>query len=651
MSDSLSGSDVLLIVPPFSSINRPSLGVHLLQACARERGVNVDIFYANLLFASTIGAKQYIALCFGPQILLGGERLFARTAYGVPPLGHNKDEVLRKIVVAEDFKRNSEEKYNLAIPPSDLLKFEKLVPSWVDKVASDVAARDYKIVGATTMFEQTAAAISLLNAVKERNEEITTIIGGPNCEEEMAEGIASLTDSIDYIFSGESEETFIRFLQQYAAGTLPSEKIIYGSPCQNMEALPPPDYEEYYQQLKHYLPKVAEKPAHIILPYETSRGCWWGQKHHCTFCGLNGLGMGFREKSAEKSLRELRHLLKQHPSGRVQMSDNIMPYTFFKSLVPDLKDLAQEVPDLTIYYEQKANLSLEQVIALKEAGINHIQPGIEALSTSLLRRMDKGVTAKQNIALLRYARSTGIAVDWNLLWKFPGDELYEYEEILELAPLMHHLEPPSGFFPLSIDRFSPYYDEPERYGLTNIRPWHSYAQLLPHTADVDKVAYHFIADYESASGANLDMMREIEEAIFTWQEKWKDTHVTFSFGTVQVKEQPILEVTQCDDGTFLLRDTRPSVDNPDEMQLTQAQASAVLAPRRYEPNPEIEWAIQHKFGVVLDEHHYVPLATADPELILAFESSLSQRKPTLSSKKRSIPVPVATPDPESIAAD
>src|SRR6516165_8740115 len=79
--------DVLIIVPPFADFDRPALGPHVLQACAREAGFEVRVLYANLLLAEEIGAQTYLALCYAPTALLMGERFFAATAYGVPSLG------------------------------------------------------------------------------------------------------------------------------------------------------------------------------------------------------------------------------------------------------------------------------------------------------------------------------------------------------------------------------------------------------------------------------------------------------------------------------------------------------------------------------------------------------------------------------------
>src|SRR5207249_717113 len=145
------------------------------------------------------------------------------------------------------------------------------------------------------------------------------------------------------------------------------------------------------------------------------------------------------------------------------MSDNIMPHSYFRTVLPQL---ALIQPKAEIFYEQKANLTLQKVRALARAGITRIQPGIEALSTALLRRMDKGITARQNVALLRYCRSLGVTCHWQLLYDLPGDSIGEYEETFDLIQLVTHLPPPGGMSRLAIDRFSPYFADPSRFDIS-----------------------------------------------------------------------------------------------------------------------------------------------------------------------------------------
>ena len=78
----------LLVVPPFFELRYPCIGVHVLQACAAAAGFRVPVLYANVLFASYIGAARYQTIAQAPLGTFLGERLFARAAYGVAPLGH-----------------------------------------------------------------------------------------------------------------------------------------------------------------------------------------------------------------------------------------------------------------------------------------------------------------------------------------------------------------------------------------------------------------------------------------------------------------------------------------------------------------------------------------------------------------------------------
>lgn len=588
--------DALIIVPPFAALERPALGPHLLQACAKAAGFEVRILYANLLLAAEIGELNYTALCYSPLRDLMGERFFAATAYGSPPLGRSG--------TAQGGSWLTQPRYPL-IELGEIRKLELAVAESVDKLVASILKLDFDIIGCSTTFQQTAASVALLKRLKALRSSIVTILGGANCEGDMAEGILSLDGGIDFVFSGESESSFPAFLRDARSGHLPSSRVVQGQPCMDLDQVPTPDFEEYYQQLERFLPdRQLVSDEDIWLPYESSRGCWWGEKHHCTFCGLNGQGMAFRAKSPDRVVTELAHLLASHPSKRVTMVDNIMPHDYFRELIPRL---GTELPGLHLFYEQKANLSLSNVVALRNAGFAVIQPGIEALSTSLLKRMDKGVAARQNIALLRYARSVDLSLTWNLLYQIPGDRLEEYEQTLDLLPLLRHLHPPSGLLPLMIDRFSPYYDNAAKYGVRNVRTWTSYSEILPPNAAVAKVAYHFDGDYKSESRENPRVMRAIAAQIDAWRHCWE------SDGT-----PPALAVVPITSEQFLLQDTRGIPGTLEIQFLSREQASVALAGAR-DHGEAVDWALQRRLLARIDSG-LVPLATAEPDLIEEFEA-------------------------------
>ncbi len=596
--------DLLIVVPPFLRLVYSTLAPHLLQALARREGLEAQVFYSNMLLAEELGPEIYSRLNNESLYPLWGERFFARAAHGLPPLGHGVGEQMysmaRELGEEKAARIDLEYEDRRRMSLEEAQRFEGVAPGWVDRMARAVVELEYPIVGCTCMFQQVNAAVALLNRIKELRPETITLIGGANCEGEMAEGIASLGARIDYIFSGESDRTFPAFLREVREGRRPAERIIHGSPLEDMESLPASSYADYYEQLDAFLGgQVAPRDTWIM--YETSRGCWWGEKEHCTFCGLNAFGMEFRKKSPEKVLAELEGF-SAYPTRNVMMTDNIMPHTYYKTLVPELGNRGM---NLNLFYEQKANISLEKVIALKRAGIDWIQPGIEALSSSLLRRMRKGISAHQNLALLRYSRAAEVYLTWNLLWGFPNDERSDHEEALAVVPLIHHLCPPNAVGHLSIERFSPYFFEPEAHGVTRIRPLGAYGEVFPAGAEVDKLAYHFWADYECGSHDHIEVIQALRQDVEIWRKSWEGA------------ERPELRIAM-HQGQWVLIDTRGLAGTEEIRLLDRSEAAFLMPARPCSGSDEEKSALEAKIAVVAGGW-FVPLPVAEPETMLELE--------------------------------
>jgi ribosomal peptide maturation radical SAM protein 1 len=590
--------DVLLVLPPFAGIDRPSLGLHVLQACARAAGFKVSILYANLLLAAELGSELYEAICYAPTAALLGERIFSPSA----GFKVKADKGFASTPYRTASTRNPLNGYDITIDELALY-----AGGWRDRLVKELCNIDCAMIGLNSTFEQTASAVSIICGIKRNRAEIVTLLGGANCEGEMAFGISELSQDVDHIFSGESEVSFVEFLKRKLESQEELPRVVVGKPCDRLDEIPIVDYSEFYLQLTRcqeagWIPYS----KHIWLPYEGSRGCWWGQKHHCTFCGINGQGMGFREKSADKVVAELYCLLESHPSEKVLMVDNIMPSSFFTTLLPQLADLDRP---LHIFYEQKSNLTLKKVSALRNAGIAVIQPGIEALSSRLLARMKKGVKAHQNIALLRYARACDLSVNWNLLYAFPGDEEENYEETIKIIKKITHLHPPTGVCHLSIDRFSPYFDRPEDFGISNVRPMESYAAVFPDQSNCHRLAYHFVGDYDCAHRRKPELIEEIESLVQQWRDSWM----------LQEVAQPSLAIEQIDGSQFLLADTR-SQRKLSFVSFEQAQVALTVMRAEDISKPLLRWAVDEAEVSLQLDGFLVPLATARPALLSRFES-------------------------------
>jgi ribosomal peptide maturation radical SAM protein 1 len=520
-------SDIILVVPPFASPDRPSLGLHIISNIAEENGLKCCVLYSNLSFARVIGPGLYRELCHMPTEDLVGERLF-ETAHRGGKGG---------IVPQSWIKLSKAEQV-------DFHHIQAIASFWSNQFGQRIGGLKAKYVGFSTVFEQTLSSLSIMAAVKKYSPSKCTLLGGANTDGPMGAGLAEFDCSADFIFTGESEESFAKFLLTHKVDPSSLPRIITGSINVNLNELAIPQYLDYFTQFDATVHEnVCNEGINyreIRLPYESSRGCWWGEKHHCTFCGLNANGMSHRIKDPSKVALEIENMSNIYNIERILMVDNIMPYGYFSTLLPKLISLEKK---LSIFYEQKANISLEKMAKLKLSGINSIQPGIESLSTKLLKLMRKGSTAQINIDCLRFGRSSGVEIVWNLLCDFPGDENDAYLDMLRLVPMLHHLQPPGGLGALSIDRFSPYHSDALNYGITKLTPLFAYSQLFP-SGDIESIAYHFRGEYESAVRRAPQLHLLLSNAIDVWIGHWANDSV------------PMLGLFQLDGGRTLLIDTR-----------------------------------------------------------------------------------------------
>ena len=282
-----------------------------------------------------------------------------------------------------------------------------------------------------------------------------------------------------------------------------------------MNALPVPDFDEYYSALDALDPDRTRLPRCLMV--EGSRGCWWGMKHHCTFCGLNGSRMGFRSKSPERFVDELAQLSTKYDVLDVTAADNIIDYTYFGTMLPEL---ARRDLGLRLFFEVKANMKRHHVEALRAAGVLRVQPGIESLDTGVLTLMRKGVTALQNVQALKLCKESGIGVNWNLLTGFPNEDPAAYARMAKLIPLLAHLPPPDVAGRIRMDRFSPFFNDPAAFGMLNVRPVPAYAQVYGgEPASLRRLAYYF--DFDYADGRDVaSYTREFVAAA----RRWKDVY-------------------------------------------------------------------------------------------------------------------------------
>jgi ribosomal peptide maturation radical SAM protein 1 len=558
-------SDVCLVQMPYTDLVRPSMALSLLKTYLTQHQISSTVLYANLDFAHRVGVDVYKAIEETPPDSLVGEWTFAKAAFpeGTPdpdaflaPIREQLSEhgwfkVLRRLHGPLDYGRL-------------LTAVRDDAPDFIDRMARQIVAAGPRIVGCTSTFQQHCASLALLRRIKQLAPSTVTMLGGANCEGAMGETTHRLFPWLDFVMSGEVDAFFGGFCRTLLTEGLDAAdrhapEGVFGrrdrerrrmrlvtprAVLHSLDDAAVPDFDDYFHALS-----ASPLAAHIQpgLVFESSRGCWWGMKHHCTFCGLNGEGMVFRSKSADRVVDEVMALRRKYGVEWLQAVDNIIDAKHLQTVLPRLVEY-RDRPYL--FYEVKANLRRDHVKLLSDAGVRQIQPGIESMHDEVLHLLDKGNRWFTNVQLLKWSQEAGIKVSWNFLAGAPGERDEWYCELAEWLPALFHLEPPESSNALTIryDRFSVYHNTPEAFGLTLV-PNAAYARVYPVDLDGATGLAYFFEDARAQRRERSMGHRALDAAVTAWRQAFDGDDAPFG---------PARLLAADADGDLVVRDTRPT---------------------------------------------------------------------------------------------
>jgi len=496
--------DVILVNMPFHGYV-PSLGLSLLKSCLEAKQISSKVLYFGLRFAELVGRDLYHCLANGyprPMDLLG-EWIFSSALFD----RDNSNYVEEVLVLRSDIYSDIVD-HTIQVPDrlfEKLHEYHSITPCFVAECAEEILSYSPKVVGIGSVFHQQMASLALAKQIKAVAPEILIIMGGGNCEGVMGAELARQFPFVDAVVSGEGEIVFPEIVQRHlqnesitelkgvytkdnAPSAFASNHFPNAQKTSNLDELPYPDYDDFFDQHA-----VSNLDFGRQILFESSRGCWWGERSHCTFCGISSETMAYRSKSPERALEEISYLSEKYNSRKVHVVDCILDLKYFKHFLPKL---AERETKLDIFYEVKANMKKDQLQLLFDAGVTTIQPGIESFRNSLLQLMGKGVTALQNIQLLKWCKELGVRVSWNILWGFPGEDPEEYRAMTDLIPYLTHLPAPQAACRIRLDRYSPNYERAKQFGITKVKPHPAYFYLYPFSPEVvSNLAYFFDYDY------------------------------------------------------------------------------------------------------------------------------------------------------------
>jgi len=513
---------------PWAFMKLPSIGLTQLKQVLDEAygdQVCTKLHYLNLDFARFFGPVTYNFLANDTLTKYSGygEWFFRHVAF--PEAPDNRDSFFEYFQLGNApvdphawSPFSKELRFYVQVLEPKRLKLE----AFMDQLILDNQLHTVDLIGFTSLFGQNIPNLALARRIKHFNPKVTIVMGGANCESPMGEELLRQFEVLDYTFSGKALISFPTFvgtmlegdhkaslaidgvfhrdnLKQIAYSALDrvgKHKEMIGTLGKELDPnhIVGLDYDSFLDRTDEVFAGTPFKP---YLLFETSRGCWWGEKAHCTFCGLNGNTMKFTSLESQKARSFLGEFFERYTprASEFGATDNIMP----KGMIEDVFSHLDLPEDVTLFYEIKADLKPDQLITMASSRITTVQPGIESIDASILKLMRKGATGTSNVAFLRNAAEAGIFCFWNLLIGFPGETEAPYHKYIQDFPSLYHLTPPKDVYMIRFDRYSPYFTQQEAYGL-NLIPMAYHRFIYPEMNETSlyNLAYFFEDDQTDA---------------------------------------------------------------------------------------------------------------------------------------------------------
>jgi hypothetical protein len=199
-------------------------------------------------------------------------------------------------------------------------------------------------------------------------------------------------------------------------------KYLPGHSSEDLRVLPAPDFDGLALDL-YFAPR-------LVLPYDPTRGCYWGK---CTFChyGLAEVGTAsYRERPVDAMLEHLRALSQRYGTRYFYLSqDSVAPKTLLKLSAA----LAESDLDLAWATDLKPEkyLTAERAQVLRRGGAIACALGVESGSQRVLDMIDKGAPVEVVGDVIDRLDAAGIAVEAMCFTGFPTETADEALATLE----------------------------------------------------------------------------------------------------------------------------------------------------------------------------------------------------------------------------
>jgi ribosomal peptide maturation radical SAM protein 1 len=518
------GTRIALVSTPWPFFNRPSIQLGSLQAFLQREvpGISVHTYHPYLLVADSLGFESYRRISEKNWL---AESVYAALLY--PQLF----EAIERFWWRRPAGKSS-------LPPGrDFRGLCRQVGDLSERFMEDVKWEEYLLAGFSICFGQLTSSLYHIRRIRQRVAGLKIVIGGSSCAGDMGKSLLQTFPELDFVVRGEGELPLLHLVNHLSGdplgkdtpplpGVLQRESPDGPAPAPTqvprMDDLPVPDYEDYFKTLNALPPARRFFPK---IPMETSRGCWWrkqsstGKSTGCAFCNLNLQWKGYRSKTGSRVVQEIEDLSLRHQALSISFMDNLLPAKGAREIFTDVARLEK---GFQFFAEIRATTGLPVLAAMGSAGVETVQVGVEALSTTLLGKLNKGTTVMDNLQIMRDCETPGFpALAGNLILHFPSSDEGDVAETLEnlLFALPFRPLKPASFW---LGYASPVYDDPRVFGIRKEGNHPHYGRLFP--PDVLRGLKLMVQDYHGQKRYQQRIWKGVREGVNHWRETYEALH-------------------------------------------------------------------------------------------------------------------------------
>ena len=229
---------------------------------------------------------------------------------------------------------------------------------------------------------------------------------------------------------------------------------------EDLNKLPTPDYEGLPLKLYH--------TPELVLPVQTSRGCYWKK---CAFCNLHLDHRSYRPRKIDLVMNDIQTLSKKHNTEFFFITDESIPLSAVSRLSDRIIEQELDIKWICGARFEKS-LSSELLEKASRAGCLKIVFGLESYSQRVLDLMSKGTQKKNIDRIVHDCLKYDIAVHLYVIVGFLTETREEVMETVNFILKNDRLLRSYGFSCLpclfDLEKGSPIMDAPDRFGLKKI---------------------------------------------------------------------------------------------------------------------------------------------------------------------------------------